>query len=56
MEELQIDQKIWGFAQSALKVFGSVFPTQNEPETYLQRSHTTKIEVSNVFSKCKKIH
>ena len=43
MEELQIDQKIRGFAQSALKVLWGVFSNQNEPETYLQRYHTTKI-------------
>ena len=38
--------KIWGNAQNTLKVFWGVFPTQNEPETCLQRCHTTKIEVS----------
>ena len=47
---------MWDSAQSVLKVFRVVFPTQNNPGKYLQRYHTTKIEVSKVFSKFKKTH
>ena len=43
-------------AQSALKLFWGVSSTQNEPETYLQHHHTTKIEASKVLSKFEKIH
>ena len=32
-------------AQSALKLFWGVSSTQNEPETYLQHHHTTKIDL-----------
>ena len=56
MEKLQNRQKIVLHAQSALKLFWGVSSTQNEPETYLQHHHTTKIEASKVLSKFEKIH
>ena len=56
MEKLQNRQKTVLHAQSALKLFWGVSSTQNEPETYLQHHHTTKIEASKVLSKFEKIH
>ena len=56
MEKLQNRQKIVLHVQSALKLFWGVSSTQNEPETYLQHHHMTKIEASKVLSKFEKIH
>ena len=41
-------------AQIILKVFQGGFSCQKKPETYLQRVHTTKNELSKVFGKLKK--
>ena len=55
MRQLRLKKKSVLGAQIVLKVFPGVFSSQKEPETYLQRVHTTKSELSKAaFGKLKK--
>ena len=54
MKQLRLKKKSIFGAQIVLKVFPGVFSSQKKPETYLQRVHTTKSELSKAFGKLKK--
>ena len=54
MRQLRLKKRSIFGAQIVLKVFPGVFASQKKPETYLQRVHTTKSELSKVFGKLKK--
>ena len=54
MGQLRLKKKFISRTQIVLKVFPGVFSSQKEPETYLQRVHTTKSELSKAFGKLKK--
>ena len=54
MRQLRLQKRSVLGAQIVLKVFQGVFACQKEPETYLQRVHTTKRELSKAFGKLKK--
>ena len=55
MRQLRLKKKSVLGAQIVLKVFPGVFSSQKEPETYLQRVHTTKSELSKAFGKLEKL-
>ena len=56
MRQLRLKKKSISGAQIVPKVFPGVFSSQKKPETYLQRVHTTKSELSKASGKWKKIY